>query len=560
VNLFDNHKTATRAFIVCLALVAVCYANSLSNAFILDDILIVGANERIRHIDPTHFLFQSYWGDLNHAGIYRPLTIFTYSLEYPLWHVWAPGFRFTNLLIHAVNGWLVFLLARSLLGSPIAGLAAAVVYIVHPAQTEAVVSIVGRSELLAAGLFFAAWLAFRKGYTWVSALAYFLALLAKESAITFPAIVMLEIALSSGGVEKVVSSWRRFAVLASTGIAYLGLRLYVLGGLGIPTTGQYLNGTLTLFERWLTSGRVFLEYFRLLIAPGQIASDYDFNSIPVARAGDWDAWAGLAVILALIVGAIVFAKRRPAVSLGILFFFIVLLPVSNWIMPIALLMAERFLYTPIFGFALLAGLIWSQIQQQSVRRIVAAGVVTMAVLLCISHNYVWQDTLTFHENAVRVVPNNARARLGYGFALLRINKNEEAREQFEAGLRILPDSAPLLAGLASTMMRIDNNCERVRPLVARALMKDPGQWHGLWVLGDCFMMEGNPDQAEKSYRLAIQNTEFPDAKLLFSWGRLLEASGNRPNAMAAYQRAALIDPTDQGIQNKLHELSAARTQ
>jgi protein O-mannosyl-transferase len=555
VTLFDNHYTATRTLVLCLVLVAVCYANSIPNAFILDDILIVGANERIRHIDPLHLLFQSYWGDLNHAGIYRPLTIFTFSLEYPIWGVWAAGFRITNLLLHAVNGWLVFLLARGLLGSPMAALASAVVYIVHPIQTEAVVSIVGRSELLAAGLFFSAWLAFRRGRTWVSALVYFLAALAKESAITLPAVLLVEMALTEGGIRKVRESWHRFAVLGMTGMAYLTLRFYVLGGLGIPTNGQYLNGTLTLFERWLTSGRVFLQYFKLILAPVQTASDYDFNSVPVAGIGDWDAWLGLAIVGGGIILALRLSKIRPVVSIGILFFFIALLPASNWIMPIALLMAERFLYLPIFGFALLAGLMWAGIQQGRVRRLAAGGFLTLAVLLCISHNYVWQDTLTFHENAVRIVPNNARARLGYGFALLRMNKVPEAREQFEAGLQILPNSAPLLAGLASATMKLDGRCDRVRPLLAQALAIEPGQWHSLWVLGDCFMMEGNTDQAEQSYHLAIQNTEFPDAKLLFSWARILERTGKTPAAVAAYQRAALIDPTDEGIRTKLRQLT-----
>src|SRR5262245_8536949 len=109
VNLSNNYKTATRALVLCLVLVAVCYSNSIPNAFILDDVLIVGANERIRHIDPLHFLFQSYWGDLNHAGIYRPLTIFTFSAEYAVWQVWAPGYRMINLLLHALNEFLVFL-------------------------------------------------------------------------------------------------------------------------------------------------------------------------------------------------------------------------------------------------------------------------------------------------------------------------------------------------------------------------------------------------------------------------------------------------------------------
>src|SRR5213080_392863 len=214
VNPFDKRNSSVRALLLCLGLVAVCYANSIANAFILDDILVVAANERIRHVQPFRFLLQPYWGDLNHLGIYRPLTIFSFSVEYSIWQLWTAGFRITNLLLHALNGWLVYLLVSGLLGSQLAALASAAVYVIHPVQTEAVVSIVGRAELLAAALFFTAWLAFRKGRTGWSAAAYFLAALAKESAVTFPAVVMLEMALSEGGIRKVKDSWRRFAVLA----------------------------------------------------------------------------------------------------------------------------------------------------------------------------------------------------------------------------------------------------------------------------------------------------------------------------------------------------------
>jgi hypothetical protein len=548
--------TPGRALILCAALAAVCYANSLPNAFILDDVLIVAANEHIRHIDPLHVWFQSYWGDLTHAGIYRPLTIFSFSLEYPIWHVWAPGFRFTNVALHALNGWLVFLLVDGLAASPLAALAAAVVYVVHPAQTEAVVSIVGRSELLAATLFFTAWLLFRKGRTGWAALIYFGAVLAKESAITFPAIAMLDLALVDG-TRKIIESWRRFAVLAGTGIAYLALRFHVLHGLGVPQSGQYLDGTLTLTQRWMTSGRVFIQYFRLLLFPVRVTGDYDFNSIPVAGPRDWDAWFGLILVGGLIAFGVYVMKKRPAITLGILFFFVSLLPVSNWILPIALLMAERFLYTPVFGFALLAGMAWTGIRDQGPRWIVAGGVVVVSVILCISHNYIWQDTLTFHENAVRLLPQNARARIGYGFALLRTNKAEEASAQFEAGLKIKPDSAPLLAGLANTFMRIDGGCDRVRPLLAQALAAEPGHWQSLWVLGDCFVMEGKIEQAEQIYHLAIQNSSFPDAKLLASWGRLLETQGKTSAAIAAYKRAAAVDPTDEGIKMRLKRLVVA---
>lgn len=542
-NQFDRGHSSLIALAFCLVLVAVCYTNSITNAFILDDILIVAANERIHSIQPIKFLFQPYWTDQEHAGIYRPLTIFSFSIEYSVWKGWAPGFRLFNLLLHALNGWLVFLLAQGLLSSNLAAWGAAAIYVAHPVQTEAVVSIVGRSELLAATFFFAAWLAFRRGRTGWACAAYCFAVLAKESAITFPAIAVLDMTLSEGSVRKTLKSWRRFAGLAMVGIAYLGLRFYVLGGLGIPASGQYVRGAWTLSERWLTSGRVFIEYLRLLFAPVQVTGDYDFNSIPVAHLRDWDAWLGIALVVACVSCALWNVKRNRVLSLGILFFFITLLPVSNWIMPIALLMAERFLYTPVFGFSLLVGACWAAIPLPKVRRLVAVGVLAVAAVLCIGHNYIWQDTLTFHRNVVRLLPDNARGRLGFAYALMRLGRLEEARVQFEEGLRIMPQSAPLVAGLASAVMRIDQQCGRVRPLLVQALAITPGQWQSLWMLGDCFLMEGNPGLAEKSYRIAVQNAPFPDGKLLIAWGSTLERRGDISAARAAYARGAGIDPT-----------------
>ena len=62
-NQSDNRRCSLYTLVFCLLLVAVCYANSITNAFILDDILIVAANERIRSVQPIQFLFQPYWQD-----------------------------------------------------------------------------------------------------------------------------------------------------------------------------------------------------------------------------------------------------------------------------------------------------------------------------------------------------------------------------------------------------------------------------------------------------------------------------------------------------------------
>src|SRR5437773_12086016 len=179
------------AFILSILLVGLCYVNSLPNDFVFDDGPIVSSNPGIRAITPIRFLTSPYWTKQQYAGIYRPFTIFSLSVDYAIWKRWAPGFRFTNLAVHAINGVLVFSLCQTIAGAGIVPLIAMIIYLVHPVHTDAVTTIVGRSELFAACFFLAAWLLFRQGRTGWAALAFFLALLSKENAIVLPAILLL---------------------------------------------------------------------------------------------------------------------------------------------------------------------------------------------------------------------------------------------------------------------------------------------------------------------------------------------------------------------------------
>jgi protein O-mannosyl-transferase len=543
-----------KVILLSLVIVAVCYANSLPNEFVLDDVPIVGANTAIRTIQPIHFLISPY-ASAQFAGIYRPFTTFSLSLDYSRWQNWPPGYRLTNLLVHSINGSLVFLLTTSIIGGMAAPLAAMTFYLAHPAHTEAVTTIVGRSELFAACFFLAAWLLFRRGRNFGAAAFFLLSLLSKENAIVLPAVLLVDMWLGqSGNIKEVLAAWKRFVVLALTAALYLIIRLSVLGAVGIPAQAQYMGGKLSFVERWMTSGRVFLEYLRLILAPVNVAGDYDFNAIPVAGFTNWDAWLGILIVIGLAGAAFSCRRSNRTVALGLFFFLIALVPVSNAIMPIGVLMAERFLYLPLVGVAFVIGQGFSAITAQSIRRLLAFGYVSIAVILCIAHDYVWRNDFTFYQNMVRVVPASAKGRLGYGFTLLESGRKDDAERELLAGLRILPDSPPLLSTLALARMT-RTHCDQARPLLERALAIDPKHGNSLRRMADCEFREGRPERAEGLYRRAVENIPYPDSVLFVMWGRSLQDTGRLHEAVTAFKRAAVLDPRNVFIKQRLASLS-----
>jgi tetratricopeptide (TPR) repeat protein len=568
------------AFIISCVLVGICYANSLPNDFVFDDAPIVSSNPVIRTISPIQFLKSPYWTQQQYAGIYRPFVILSLSIDYAVWKRWATGFRLTNLALHAINGFLVFLICESLLGAGIVSCVAMMVYVAHPVHTEAVTTIVGRSELFSACFFLAAWLLFRRGRTMWASLLFFLALLSKENAIVLPAILALDMWLfpspyGRGQGEDIKTSvttdtltrrfappsprgrgWIRLGPICLVAVVYLSLRFHVLGALGIPASAQYMNGRLTYFERLLTSGRVFIKYLTMVLFPLNLAGDYDFNAIPIARFTDWDAWIGLSLIVAIIAAAIYFYRRGNwAVTFGLCFAVIALIPSSNWILPISVLLAERFLYLPLFGVALVAAAAFSEVNNRSLMRSIGIGSLITAVVLCNSHDYIRRNDFTFFKNMVRIVPNSAKARLGYGFALIKAGRNDEAVRELQAGLRIIPDYPELLSTLALAKMT-STSCGDAWPLLKQALEIDPNHADTHRRMGDCYFKEGRIPEAESMYRQAAESIPNPDAMLYFMWGRSLEIMGENPKAIEAYDRAALIEPENLFIQQRRSALGA----
>ncbi|PYS09493.1 MAG: hypothetical protein DMG15_23755, partial [Acidobacteria bacterium] len=98
------------------------------------------------------------------------------------------------------------------------------------------------------------------------------------------------------------------------------------------------------------------------------------------------------------------------------------------------------------------------------------------------------------------------------------------------------------------------SCVRAWPLLHRAIEIDPKHADTQRRMADCYLKEGRVREAESMYRQAAQSIPNPDAMLYFMWGVSLENSGQSTEAVAAYERAALIEPDNPFVQQKLNAL------
>src|SRR5204862_509452 len=152
-------QNPSRLWLIGVALSGLgAFANSQGNGFVLDDLSIIVSNPLIRSLSNLPRIFSShYWyPELQSGDLYRPLTVATYALNYAAGGLNPWGYHAVNVLLHMACSCLVFLLFNRLLASTTAAGFAAVLFAVHPLHTEAVASVIGRAELLAAGSVLAA--------------------------------------------------------------------------------------------------------------------------------------------------------------------------------------------------------------------------------------------------------------------------------------------------------------------------------------------------------------------------------------------------------------------
>ncbi|WP_318258653.1 glycosyltransferase family 39 protein [Geobacter anodireducens] len=329
------------------------YLITLANGFVWDDGYIIVENPATRSFTSLRDILLS--PDIV-KPYYRPLNRASYLLDFQLFGMNPAGFHAVNMVLHALNVLLVYLLGRRLFSAGPAALVAALLFAVHPINVETVTFISARNNLFA--LFFAlsCFLAFLRGrdtggWPWhlAGALLLFLGLMCKETALMVIVPVFLYAIRPFHGTGDRESDLFRPGLSLLPYIAAIAIYLLMRSAAleGVLGTGM---AAAELPQRLVRNLYVIPRYLALFLFPAGLTI---FHAVPPDWASaPWlvPAWLAIAAGLWLLL-----RRGGPAARFGLLWLGVNFLPVAN-IVPIpSYPMAERFMYLPAAGFCLVAG-------------------------------------------------------------------------------------------------------------------------------------------------------------------------------------------------------------
>jgi Tfp pilus assembly protein PilF len=444
-----DEKVSERLYIgLLLAIVVFAYGNTLVNAFTMDDISLY----IVRNFQVTHPSLQSLFTPHKITNVFRPVTFSTFALDWKIGNGRPLGFHVVNLVLHAAVTLLFYLLLlralQSLERGKTVAFAAALLFAVHPIHTEAVASIVGRAELLAAGFLIAAWLLHLQDREIPALVCFVLALLSKESAVVF-----LPLALIGDFVRGEWKPTVRYLRIA----AMTGLYVIVLwkvqgnhfGPAGISVLDNPL-ASIPAVPRIFNALHVAWKYIGLQVYPATLSSDYSYNQIPV-----YDLRYGLSHTLPWVIASLaalggwIWAVRKRQMGLVLAggIYLMGFATTANILMPIGTIMGERLAYFPSAGFCLLVALPWNWLQQRQRKLAVGALAALVAVLgvRTVIRNRDWKDNRTLYSAAVRASPESAKMHLGLAFNYMEAKQFDLARKEFQTTLQINPAYPEALA-------------------------------------------------------------------------------------------------------------------
>lgn len=422
-----------RGAMACLALaVIVSYFNALSGAFQFDDYKVIVNN-------PSVHSWEAWLAGLGH-GI-RPLLKFSYTFDWTL-GLGKTGFHLTNLLIHLVNTWLMLRLSETFIGRQMlrerlqyVPLFAALLFAVHPAHTEAVTYICGRSTSLMTLFYLGGLLAYVTGrirqnrvmlYA-ITPLMFVLALSVKETAVTFP-LALLAWELGCGGAWKKAfrPQWPGWTVLLAGALFFLFNDSY-LSQMERSAELNSLQGNLA------TQMLAFFYLLRQWALPLWLNIDPDLPLLH-GLSGSSLALLFFGALFALMLAC---RRKRPWIGFALAWAIIHLLALYLFL-PRVDIANDRQLYLADWPLFLALVIELALLLRTAAFRLTATALALSLAALTVARNQVYVSEIALWEDTAGKSPHKARVHNNLGYAYRLAGRTEDARREFTLALQLDP--------------------------------------------------------------------------------------------------------------------------
>jgi protein O-mannosyl-transferase len=580
-----------RAIVLCLLLVVATLAlyNPVSgHPFVnYDDDRYVTDNPHVRN--------GLSWGTLNWAftatevANWHPLTWISHALDCQLFHLNPAGPHYVNLLLHAINAALLFLVLLWATGRTGPSLMVAALFALHPINVESVAWIAERKNLLSMFFFLLALAAYDRyarkqgiGRYGLVALWFACGLMAKPMVITLPFVLLLwdywplQRMFQTGSAAGVQPRSFSYLVLEKLPLFALSAASAVITMIAQSSGGAVRTAAEFSFAVRAENALVsYGRYVWLAFWPARLAPMYPHpgNSLP--------AWqVGLAVVFLLAVTVMVVALRRfRFLSVGWLWFLGTLVPMIGLVQVGKQAMADRYAYLALIGLFIMVcwgGAEWASRFKVSGGWLAAPGVLVLLALAVLTHRQIgyWGDNVTLWTHTLQVTGRNEVAQDNLGGALLEQGKLAEAMPHFQAAAEIDPSDPVANSNLAAYQLEHgevslaiqrfqailrENTDSRMRSSVfsnlgaaymrthdyaqakedyERSLELDPMRVQAVIGLGLVAQKSGDLKSAAEQFSAAVSMQPSDVGYLLLA--QALERNGRAAEAQAAYQEAAQV--------------------
>jgi len=572
-----NKLTRPWIALMLIALVAVAiYSNIYSAPFVFDDIRQIEDKTRIRdlrnYLSPGILLSP------------RPLGELTLALNYKAGKLKVFGYHLVNVMIHVINGFLAYFLARIIFkrlcnyptshqsrstSVQMMALFTALIFVSHPIQTQAVTYTVQRYTSMAAMFYLASVLSYfyarvaaesrkrktesskNSAYAALYVFSFFcaaLAFLSKESSASLPvAILLVEFIF----FDRSWQGWKRKLVWFTPAFLIMGAFIFYASGLfrgGVQFERLLEDVSFVLrspgaeTSRWIylcTQFNVLVIYIRLLFLPIGQNLDYMYP----LKEGFFDGFTPVAFLflIGILATGIWNIKKRPVITFGIFWFFITLSVESSGF-AISDGVFEHRIYLPMFGFAIvIIYLVFYGIPSKKLLSVWVSVLIVLSLgMATYLRNQIWQDQVSLWSDVVAKSPRNFRAHCNLGFALSRDGQLDKGIKSYLETLRIRPDYADAHNNLGVALAK-KGNLKGAFTHFSEALRLRPSHSETITNYGQALMQQGKIKEAAarflKALRLGPNN-----AKAHNNLGIALARQGNLTEAQGHFSEALRIEP------------------